>query len=51
MCFMLLLGSDVNWMDEENNALSSLHLASLKGHTEVVRILIQAGGNVNVQDM
>ena len=56
--FMILLywyvlddpGADVNWMDENKQGLSAIHLATLGGHSHVVESLIQAKGDVNVKD-
>lgn len=44
---ILVSGADVNKCDN----LSAMHIAACKGHTEIAKLLIKAGCNVNAQDM
>ena len=45
------LGADVDWMDVNKDGLSAIHIAALKGETNIVQKLINAGCDVNAQDM
>ena len=44
---LIQAGGDVN--EQTQYGSTTLHAASENGHVEVVKILIQAGGNVNTQ--
>ena len=48
---LLFQGANVDWQDEHNDGLSSLHMAACKGHVEVTKLLIKAGCDVNATDM
>ncbi len=41
------MGANVNWKDEYEYA--SLHKASLDGYFDILKVLIENGGNVNIQ--
>ncbi|XP_066293531.1 histone-lysine N-methyltransferase EHMT2-like isoform X3 [Branchiostoma lanceolatum] len=45
--FMLADGFDPNYKFESNNKATAMHAAAEKGFTEIVHILIQAGGNID----
>jgi ankyrin repeat protein len=42
-------GADVNAVVDKNGA-TALHFASYQGHSEIVKMLIEAGANVNAFD-
>ena len=48
--FIYMIGADVNWTDENKQGLSAIHLATLGGHSCIVKILIQGRGDVNAKD-
>ncbi len=46
---LIVLGANVDWQDEDNDGWAPLHGAARDGRVEIVRMLIDAGANVNVQ--
>ncbi len=40
----------MDWMDTNNDGLSAIHIVACRGQTEVAKVLIDAGCNVNAQD-
>ncbi len=47
---IVLLKSDANVNDKDNNGMTALMFAAAWGTPEIVDILIKAGANVNAQD-
>ncbi len=47
---LIALGANLDWQNEENFNRTPLHWAAWGGRVEIVRMLIDAGANVNVQD-
>jgi ankyrin repeat protein len=47
---LIVLGANLDWQDEENYNYTPLHVAAWFGRVEIVRMLIDAGADVNLQD-
>jgi cytohesin len=47
---LIILGADLKWQDEDNDGWTLLHWAAFFGRVEIVRMLIDAGADLNVQD-
>ena len=45
-----VVGANVNWMDENDDGLSALHIVACKGQEEAAKVLMDAGANVNAKD-
>ncbi len=48
---LITLGANVNWQDDDVYNSTPLHSAARFGRVEIVRMLIDAGANVDVQDV
>ena len=47
---LIVLGANLDWQGEENYNYTPLHVAAWFGRVEIVRMLIDAGADVNLQD-
>ena len=47
---LITLGANLEWRDEEFLGMTVLHIAVFWNNMEVVRILVEAGADVNAQD-
>jgi ankyrin repeat protein len=47
---LIVLGANLDWQDELSQDRTPLHLAIYSNFSEIVRMLIDAGANLNVQD-
>ncbi len=47
---LIALGANLEWRDVDYSEWSILHISVMRYHTEIVRMLIWAGIDVNVQD-
>jgi len=47
---LIVLGANLDWQDELSQDRTPLHLAIYSNFSEIVRMLIDAGANLNMQD-
>ncbi len=47
---LIVLGANFDWQNEYNHGMKPLHMAAWNGKVEIVRMLIDAGADVNAQD-
>jgi ankyrin repeat protein len=47
---LIVLGANLEWQDEDNFNRTPLHKAAINGRVKIVRMLIDAGADLNVQD-
>jgi ankyrin repeat protein len=47
---LIVLGANLDWQDEENYNLTLLHRATFNGHEKIVKMLIDAGADLDIQD-
>jgi ankyrin repeat protein len=47
---LITLGANLDWRDEEFLGMTVLHIAVFWNNMEAVRILVEAGADVNAQD-
>jgi ankyrin repeat protein len=48
--FMLQESADVNAKEESNSGKTALILASYRGHSDIVKLLVRKGADVNILD-
>jgi uncharacterized protein len=46
---LITMGADINWYDEKDYNYTPLHAASSRNRPEIVKMLIDAGAELNVQ--
>lgn len=47
---LIVLGANLDWQDEESYGITVLHVATLRNNMEVVKMLVEAGADVNIQN-